>query len=161
MHRDGLSLSRAPCGMIMLTCCIIPVTHQPSFGKRLRRLRDPSLAGAILVRTPPVALVFPMSRPALSIYWISARATASRRALRARSSVFSSMHRVLADDRAAIAKRHGIKPNPLYLLGASRVGCWPCINVTTEEIALIARHTPERIDLIRDWEWRASMVSRR
>ncbi|WP_082451799.1 phosphoadenosine phosphosulfate reductase domain-containing protein [Sphingomonas sp. Leaf30] len=60
-----------------------------------------------------------------------------------------------------IAKRHGVKPNPLYLIGAKRVGCWPCINSSKGEIALIARHTPERIDLIRDWEWRVSMVSRR
>lgn len=26
-----------------------------------------------------------------------------------------------------IHRRHGLAPNPLYLLGASRVGCWPCI----------------------------------
>lgn len=49
-------------------------------------------------------------------------------------------------------KRHGLQPNPLYLLGASRVGCWPCIFSRKAEIRLIADFDPERIDLIRDLE---------
>lgn len=42
--------------------------------------------------------------------------------------------------------------NPLYLIGAERVGCWPCIFARKEEIRLVAETTPERIDLIRDME---------
>lgn len=61
----------------------------------------------------------------------------------------------------AIAKRHGIKPNPLYLMGASRVGCWPCINCRKKEVALVARHTPEKIDWLRAAERLVSLVSRR
>jgi 3'-phosphoadenosine 5'-phosphosulfate sulfotransferase (PAPS reductase)/FAD synthetase len=48
-----------------------------------------------------------------------------------------------------IHKRHGLPPNPLYLLGASRVGCWPCIYARKAEIRLIADIDPERIDQIR------------
>jgi len=71
------------------------------------------------------------------------------------------IHKWSADDVFAIARRHGIKPNPLYLMGASRVGCWPCINCRKKEVALVARHTPEKIDQMREWERRVSMVSRR
>jgi 3'-phosphoadenosine 5'-phosphosulfate sulfotransferase (PAPS reductase)/FAD synthetase len=56
------------------------------------------------------------------------------------------------DDVVAIHHRHGVKPNPLYLLGASRVGCWPCIFSRKEEIALVAELDPARIDMIRALE---------
>lgn len=55
-------------------------------------------------------------------------------------------------DVIAIHRRHGLPLNPLYLMGASRVGCWPCINASKKEIALIARTDPGRITLIRDLE---------
>lgn len=48
-----------------------------------------------------------------------------------------------------IHARHGLRPNPLYLMGASRVGCWPCIFARKEEIRLVADTDPGRIDLIR------------
>lgn len=51
-----------------------------------------------------------------------------------------------------IHRRHGIAPNPLYLRGANRVGCWPCIHARKAEIALVARDDPERIDMIRALE---------
>lgn len=54
-----------------------------------------------------------------------------------------------ADDVRAIHGRHDLAMNPLYELGASRVGCWPCIHARKSEIALVARIDPERIDLIR------------
>lgn len=49
-------------------------------------------------------------------------------------------------------KKHGLPPNPLYLQGATRVGCWPCINANKAEIELIARIDPERIETIRQLE---------
>jgi len=52
-------------------------------------------------------------------------------------------------DVVAIHRRHGLTPNPLYLRGATRVGCWPCINATKAEIKLVADEDPERIDEIR------------
>jgi 3'-phosphoadenosine 5'-phosphosulfate sulfotransferase (PAPS reductase)/FAD synthetase len=48
-----------------------------------------------------------------------------------------------------IHRRHGLKPNPLYLMGASRVGCWPCIMARKGEIRLIADKDPSRIDRLR------------
>jgi 3'-phosphoadenosine 5'-phosphosulfate sulfotransferase (PAPS reductase)/FAD synthetase len=53
-----------------------------------------------------------------------------------------------AADVAAIHARHGLAMNPLYAMGASRVGCWPCIHARKEEIALVAKIDPERIALI-------------
>jgi 3'-phosphoadenosine 5'-phosphosulfate sulfotransferase (PAPS reductase)/FAD synthetase len=51
-------------------------------------------------------------------------------------------------DVIAIHQRHGLAPNPLYLRGAERVGCWPCIFSRKREIALVASLTPERIEEI-------------
>jgi len=51
-----------------------------------------------------------------------------------------------------IHKRHGLRPNPLYLLGASRVGCWPCIYAGKDEIRLMATIDPGRVDEIRELE---------
>lgn len=48
-----------------------------------------------------------------------------------------------------IHRRHGLKPNPLYLSGASRVGCWPCINARKSEIRLL---DAARVDEIRELE---------
>jgi 3'-phosphoadenosine 5'-phosphosulfate sulfotransferase (PAPS reductase)/FAD synthetase len=51
-----------------------------------------------------------------------------------------------------IHKRHGLAPNPLYLRGATRVGCWPCIFARKAEVRLVAEISPERIDEIRALE---------
>lgn len=51
-----------------------------------------------------------------------------------------------------IHHRHGLVPNPLYLRGASRVGCWPCIHARKSEIRHIADVDPGRIDEIRRLE---------
>jgi len=42
----------------------------------------------------------------------------------------------------ALLKQHGVPPNPLYLLGARRVGCWPCIMVSKAELKALLRGTP-------------------
>jgi 3'-phosphoadenosine 5'-phosphosulfate sulfotransferase (PAPS reductase)/FAD synthetase len=51
-----------------------------------------------------------------------------------------------------IHQRHGLVPNPLYLKGARRVGCWPCIYAGKDEIRLVADVDPGRIDEIRALE---------
>ena len=56
------------------------------------------------------------------------------------------------EDVLRIHNRHGVKVNPLYQRGHSRVGCYPCIYATKEEIALIAEHAPQRIGEIRQLE---------
>jgi 3'-phosphoadenosine 5'-phosphosulfate sulfotransferase (PAPS reductase)/FAD synthetase len=60
------------------------------------------------------------------------------------------------EDVWAIHARYGIPPNPLYAMGARRVGCFPCIMSRKAEIANIAQIAPEQIDRIRreegDWQ---------
>lgn len=56
------------------------------------------------------------------------------------------------EDVIAIHRRHGLKPNPLYLMGASRVGCWPCIHARKSEIRMLAERDPSRVDVIRGLE---------
>lgn len=51
-----------------------------------------------------------------------------------------------------IHARHGLRLNPLYGLGARRVGCWPCIHARKSELALVASVDPERIKMIADQE---------
>lgn len=55
-------------------------------------------------------------------------------------------------DRAEIHARHGLLPNPLYLKGAKRVGCFPCIFAKKPELLLVEKIWPERIDEIRALE---------
>lgn len=52
------------------------------------------------------------------------------------------------EDVVDIHKRHGLSPNPLYLRGAERVGCWPCVFSRKSEIRQLADIDPERIDLL-------------
>lgn len=62
-------------------------------------------------------------------------------------------------DVVAIHKRHGLAPNPLYLWGAERVGCWPCVYARKSEIELIARRDPERIRRLRVLEQRVGALA--
>jgi 3'-phosphoadenosine 5'-phosphosulfate sulfotransferase (PAPS reductase)/FAD synthetase len=45
----------------------------------------------------------------------------------------------------AIHAKHDLRPNPLYLQGASRVGCWPCIHARKNEIRLVADVDPRPV----------------
>jgi len=58
------------------------------------------------------------------------------------------------EDVLAIHRRHGIPLNPLYALGAKRVGCFPCINCGKPEIRMVSKIRPEKIDEIEQWEQR-------
>ena len=44
-----------------------------------------------------------------------------------------------------IIELRGERPNPLYLAGATRVGCWPCIYARKAEIRLLAEIDPARV----------------
>lgn len=61
----------------------------------------------------------------------------------------------------AFAKRHGIKPNPLYQQGCSRVGCMPCIHARKSELAEIFSRWPEEIKRVAEWERFVASCSRR
>ena len=49
--------------------------------------------------------------------------------------------------------RHNIRPNPLYLMGTSRVGCWPCIFSSKASLRVLATEDPQRINDIRQLEF--------
>ena len=51
-------------------------------------------------------------------------------------------------DVLAIHKKYGVPMNPLYSMGARRVGCFPCIMSRKSEIRMISINFPERIDMI-------------
>lgn len=64
------------------------------------------------------------------------------------AEVWRPLIRWTVDDVIAIHKRHNMPPNPLYLRGAARVGCWPCIFARKAEIRMIAETDPHRIYVI-------------
>jgi 3'-phosphoadenosine 5'-phosphosulfate sulfotransferase (PAPS reductase)/FAD synthetase len=49
-------------------------------------------------------------------------------------------------------KNQGQYANPLYSMGAQRVGCFPCVMSRKHEIRMIADQFPERIEMIREQE---------
>lgn len=73
---------------------------------------------------------------------------------------FLPIHKWLVQDVFALHKYLGFKPNPLYMRGAERVGCWPCIMSRKSELREVAVSTPEKIEQIRDWETRVAKTSR-
>jgi 3'-phosphoadenosine 5'-phosphosulfate sulfotransferase (PAPS reductase)/FAD synthetase len=75
--------------------------------------------------------------------------------------LYRPIHQLKHEDVFAIAKRHGIPPNPLYLQGMGRVGCMPCIMAKKGELRKIAQRFPHHIDRIERWEGIVAKVSRR
>lgn len=57
--------------------------------------------------------------------------------------------------------KHTIPPNPLYIKGASRVGCYPCIYARKHEIRHMSFADPERITYIEELEQRVNEKLRR
>ena len=55
----------------------------------------------------------------------------------------------------------GIQPNPLYLQGAGRVGCMPCINCSKDELRQIAKRWPDHPERVSEWERTVSQCSKR
>lgn len=75
--------------------------------------------------------------------------------------VYRPILKWLHEDVFALAKRHGIKPNPLYEQGCSRVGCMPCIHARKSELAEIFTRWPEEIKRVAEWERFVAACSRR
>lgn len=75
--------------------------------------------------------------------------------------VWRPILRFSEEDVIMMIKRHGLRPNPLYLIGSPRVGCWPCIFASKKNIRMIANEDPERVDLIEDLEIELTNRARR
>lgn len=58
----------------------------------------------------------------------------------------------------AILDRYSVPRNPLYDMGAQRVGCFPCVMSRKAEIRAIAYHFPERIDFLRGKEMEVGLT---
>lgn len=56
------------------------------------------------------------------------------------------------EDTIAMHHRHHCRPNPLYLLGATRVGCFPCVFAGQHELRIVSVFEPDRIKEISDLE---------
>lgn len=54
-----------------------------------------------------------------------------------------------------------VKPNPLYSLGMTRVGCAPCIHARKSEILNLSKRFPREVARIREWEALVKLASRR
>lgn len=54
-------------------------------------------------------------------------------------------------DVVGVFQHVGIAPNPLYLHGADRLGCWPCLNANRNELRLFAQDRV-RSGILRDLE---------
>lgn len=74
--------------------------------------------------------------------------------------VWRPLIRWTEQDVIDIHRRHGLAPNPLYLAGAQRVGCFPCIFARKAEVRLVADLAPERIEEIRQLEAETTAVAR-
>lgn len=55
------------------------------------------------------------------------------------------------DDVVGVFQHVGMAPSPLYLHGAQRLGCWPCLNASREELRLLAQDEI-RVPILRDVE---------
>lgn len=75
--------------------------------------------------------------------------------------LYRPIHALDAREVFVISKRHGLKPNPLYLQGAGRVGCSVCIMVKKRELDQWAMRFPAEVDRVRLWEHIVGQVSRR
>lgn len=57
-----------------------------------------------------------------------------------------------AEQCFAMMAKHNVKPNPLYLMGSSRVGCWPCIMTGLGELKRILINFPDMKQRLIDLE---------
>jgi len=66
-----------------------------------------------------------------------------------------------AQDVFAQHRKSGVKWNPIYEHGMSRVGCMPCIHAKKSELMAIFREFPEEIERVAEWERIVSKASKR
>ncbi|WP_306131084.1 phosphoadenosine phosphosulfate reductase family protein [Roseovarius sp. MMSF_3350] len=66
-----------------------------------------------------------------------------------------------ADNVFSFTRARNAPINPLYMKGMKRVGCFPCINASKNEIEQISRRYPEAIERIATWESIVKKASKR
>lgn len=138
------------------------VRKRGMFPSRLRRICTEDLK----VR-PLAAYVKAISADCVNAVGIRAAESAARSKMPERDysdafdcEVWRPLLRWSTQDVIDIHARHGLAPNPLYLRGAERVGCFPCIFARKREIKLVAEMWPERIEEIRSLETEITKAAR-
>jgi 3'-phosphoadenosine 5'-phosphosulfate sulfotransferase (PAPS reductase)/FAD synthetase len=101
----------------------------------------------------------------INVVGIRAEESAARRELPEREPMPGAEHievwrpliRWTEQDVIDIHQRHGVLPCRLYLEGANRVGCWPCIMARKSELRMLA-DDDHRVGIMRDLEILVSRV---
>lgn len=169
-----------PAHLIYRAVELLHPTGNPFLDLCMLKGRFPSRRAQFCTEELKVAPVDDLFRPVLEsgrsiIVWLGERAEESLN--RARKPViqrirmfpdsntskvlYRPIHSWTAAQTFEIAKRHGIKPNPLYSMGFGRVGCMTCVNADKQDIAQTAKRFPEHIERLREWQRIVSLVSRR
>ena len=60
-----------------------------------------------------------------------------------------------------VHRRHDLPPNPLYKMGAGRVGCWPCIYIRISELRSAFRRDPSLLPRLEAMEAKVAAASAR
>jgi len=159
-HPDTLAYIDGP-----LAAAIGPievVRPQPDFLGLVRRFRHfpggkHRWCSSLLKAKPTAILCADLTDPVVAI-GIRSRESAARADLpmwdRSHvydAEVFRPVLNFTFRDVVEIHQRHGLRPNPLYLRGATRVGCWPCVFANKYDLRLLAQDA-ERVELIRSLE---------
>lgn len=76
------------------------------------------------------------------------------------ATVWRPLISVTEDEIIAMHSEHKVPPNPLYIKGASRVGCYPCIYARKHEIRHMSYADPARIDYIEELERKVNALRR-
>lgn len=76
------------------------------------------------------------------------------------ASVWRPLINHLECEIIGLHKKHSVTPNPLYLKGASRVGCYPCIFARKQEIRHMSFVDPDRIKHIEHLENKVNELRR-
>lgn len=66
--------------------------------------------------------------------------------------IFRPLINWTADNVFSFSRAHGVEPNPLYLQGMRRVGCFPCIHAGKSELSQIGKRHPWAIDRLMQFE---------
>lgn len=80
---------------------------------------------------------------------------------RADLHIFRPILHWTAENTFALHRYFGLEPNPLYKMGMGRVGCFPCINASKEELAAIFLRFPDVLEKLRRFEDLVSKASKR
>ena len=96
-----------------------------------------------------------------SAWWYGQGKDRPRRRIDGPCHVYRPLLSWTVDDVWKMHARHGFKRNPLYDVGASRVGCAPCIMSKKGELRMWSERFPEEIDRVEEWERLVALAGKR